>query len=755
MYSLPRLRNDLFLLENIATSCQIIGNKLPTKRQVLKVLFFYTRHLNKTIKDGIKLVISEVTLFWNKANIPTQQYVRCCKKLQKLYEDYRGVQKKAGKYYNKQKEDNFSRDLTLLFDIAHGDVFEKISEKGKAFLVDQRLEKPLAYIGGINPVMYADQLSEVSKDNKSQEEKSDHNQDLLEGYSCGEFEKLPSSQAVYSSESQSSCGSNYLLQGRNYKNKNERGKINVMTENVVTVLDNCKISYRQSVLIIAAIADALNHDIKELILNKSSYHKWRNEIRKRRAKNLKEIFNGSSINAGVIHWDGKIIPDIISCKQVDRLPIILSNGQMEQILDVPALEDGKGISQANAIYNALNSWGLCDSIKALCCDTTNANLGHKSGAAVILEKLLDNDLLYLPCRHHIFEIILAATFDQKLPGTSGPNVPLFKRFSNSWNTLDKSRYKDDLAEKGIHPTLIGKVKDVTILIQNYLNEFLPRDDYKEFLKLCLIFLKVMPSDKVKFRKPGAFHHARWMAKAIYSLKIYLFRESFHLTSKEEKGLFEICQFLVFVYVKAWFTAPVPVKAPNHDLKFIKKLHDYQTVDDSLAKVALQKFQNHLWYLSPEASAMSFFDDEISIDIKRAMQKSLFINKIHEDINSPKRFYINDTTNMQDLQQREMDFFINNQSLLFFERFGINKQFLQLNCEMWTKDDDYLQGLQIVKELRVVNDTAERTVHLTEQYINVLTKDEQQKQYLIQIVSEFKKNTQEANKETVIKKFKNN
>jgi hypothetical protein len=46
-----------------------------------------------------------------------------------------------------------------------------------------------------------------------------------------------------------------------------------------------------------------------------------------------------------------------------------------------------------------------------------------------------------------------------------------------------------------------------------------RDDYRELL--CLAALIVGLPVKFAIRKPGALHRARWMAKAIYSLKIEL------------------------------------------------------------------------------------------------------------------------------------------------------------------------------------------------------------------------------------------
>jgi hypothetical protein len=49
-----------------------------------------------------------------------------------------------------------------------------------------------------------------------------------------------------------------------------------------------------------------------------------------------------------------------------------------------------------------------------------------------------------------------------------------------------------------------------------------------------------------FRFTGAYHMARWMAKVLYSLKIYLFREQFVLTVKENKNVTEFCIFASLV-----------------------------------------------------------------------------------------------------------------------------------------------------------------------------------------------------------------
>jgi len=147
-----------------------------------------------------------------------------------------------------------------------------------------------------------------------------------------------------------------------------------------------------------------------------------------------------------------------------------------------------------------------------------------------------------------------------------------------------------------------------------------RDDYRELLELTVIFMGATPAKGVSFKRPAGLHRARWMAKAIYCLKIWIFRQQFQLTSKEAKGILDICIFAVHIYVEAWFTAPSACSAPRQDLKLLKAIHNY--ADASVSKIAMKKFTGHLWYLSEELVALALFDDNLSADTKRMMVGAL-------------------------------------------------------------------------------------------------------------------------------------
>lgn len=125
-------------------------------------------------------------------------------------------------------------------------------------------------------------------------------------------------------------------------------------------------------------------------------------------------------------------------------------------------------------------------------------------------------------------------------------------------------------------------------------------------------------DSVNFRTPGPTSHARWMAKAIYALKIFLFRDQFTLTPKELNGLRDICIFLVRMYVKAWISCTDTVAALNQDCNFIKESIACAKIDSKMSSALLIKIKNHFWYLSEENVALAFFDSNVSLDQKQKM-----------------------------------------------------------------------------------------------------------------------------------------
>ncbi|KAK6196345.1 hypothetical protein SNE40_001586 [Patella caerulea] len=103
-----------------------------------------------------------------------------------------------------------------------------------------------------------------------------------------------------------------------------------------------------------------------------------------------------------------------------------------------------------------------------------------------------------------------------------PESSLFGRFRKNYSALHHFPIQTiDLAcvcdnEEGL--MLADELRAVTLL-QCEKDIDLRRDEYKELIELCTLFLNGHLEKEVTFKKLGAIHKARWMAKLLYAIKI--------------------------------------------------------------------------------------------------------------------------------------------------------------------------------------------------------------------------------------------
>ena len=90
--------------------------------------------------------------------------------------------------------------------------------------------------------------------------------------------------------------------------------------------------------------------------------------------------------------------------------------------------------------------------------------------------------------------------------------------------------------------------------------------------------------------------------------------------------------------------------------------------------------------------------------------------------------------MENFLTKGIENFISQKTRGFFDGFSIPMDFLQKYPLEWEDGNSFQIGLEIIKKCKAVNDTAERGVKLMEDYNKILSSEEE-KQYLLQIVSE--------------------
>ena len=145
----------------------------------------------------------------------------------------------------------------------------------------------------------------------------------------------------------------------------------------------------------------MGHDINDLILSVSTIHRARKENRKKLAEKDKQEFNVDK--PLVVHWDGKLLPDVTNVvhEKVDCLAILVTGENTEKLLGVPKISKGTREAMAEATAASLAEWEIKEQVIGMCFDTTSSNTGVHAGACTLIEKLLQKELLYLACYHHI------------------------------------------------------------------------------------------------------------------------------------------------------------------------------------------------------------------------------------------------------------------------------------------------------------------------------------------------------------------
>ena len=153
------------------------------------------------------------------------------------------------------------------------------------------------------------------------------------------------------------------------------------------------------------------------------------------------------------------------------------------------------------------------------------------------------------------------------------------------------------------------------------------------------------------------------AKAIYSLKMILFRNQFKMTAEEVKGLMSVSLFTAVIYAKFWHRASLAEQAPLNDKIMLSHLQEYP--DDIIRKAALRSICRHLWFFSEHLVVLSLFDDRQSSEVKVRMFhnfKRKPEEKFHRRLDG-KRFDCS----------MELDEFVTERSLKFFNLLKMEKK----------------------------------------------------------------------------------
>ncbi|KAG0698746.1 hypothetical protein GWK47_025984 [Chionoecetes opilio] len=276
---------------------------------------------------------------------------------------------------------------------------------------------------------------------------------------------------------------------------------------------------------------------------KSTVHRARNCGERASRREDRELWNQEIPERLVLHWDGKLLPSL-SGDTEDRIAVLLTGEDDANFpfLGVPASSDSTERNVAAVVLKEGTKRASGTRIIAFCFDTTASNTGMVKGACIRIEGRTRTKLALVGLgRHHVHEVILKDVFEASLGSSSGPDIGIFKTDSvidgPSWVPRRERRWKHRRTPWSSSPpkTLpAAEGRTHWALSEEGLmsKKNPPREDYEELLRLSYLFLGGEGPAK-PFRRPGALHQARGMAKAIYCLKLQMLKSQLSLTGREK------------------------------------------------------------------------------------------------------------------------------------------------------------------------------------------------------------------------------
>lgn len=332
--------------------------------------------------------------------------------------------------------------------------------------------------------------------------------------------------------------------------------------------------------------------------------------------------------------------------------------------------------------------------------------------------------------------------------TSSPDNELFQGFRDEiWFELDTSQEFEKLH---LHSRQLKSKCDEAVAFYNELltspnsKDQLPRADYKESAQCSMQLLGATPPGGIHWFMPGSTSNARWMVIHLYTAKMIAFRKQFMMEEDLFKLLHRLAIFLVLYYIPHWLTTSIGVDAPVNDLLFYKSLLKFKAEDEGIAAVAISALERHMWYLTEELVPLSLFSSKVSDHEKAQIARQIIKYKpqycADQSMGQPIFPTVHGSTQLKDL--------IGPKSWLMFSLFS-DVSWLNMLVKCWDTDSNFREMLHFATHLKVVNDLAERNVKLMSTYSDSMTKDEDQKQYLLQSVEAYKRKYTDCNRMTLL------
>ena len=253
--------------------------------------------------------------------------------------------------------------------------------------------------------------------------------------------------------------------------------------------------------------------------------------------------------------------------------------------------------------------------------------------------------------------------------------------------------------------------------------------------MALMYLD--PKHRVRMGPPGALHHARFMSKNRYYLRLMLLiKKATDIMDLSQSRIDEIKAMALYIsifHVPKFLSAEKSDIAAAQDVHAIWQMHQMMRVSDKLAEPissVLKSLERHMWYLDPTTVVFALANTDMTVSDaeKTVMAQKLyafsrpeeydFSRKNNTGFMPSKEFFLKD-------MQPSLDLFITPESWLVFEMLGHSKEqvkWMLYPPEHWDVDPDYQEFKAFVKKIAVVNDAGERAVKAVQDLVMQTTNE---------------------------------
>ena len=333
------------------------------------------------------------------------------------------------------------------------------------------------------------------------------------------------------------------------------------------------------------------------------------------------------------------------------------------------------------------------------------------------------------------ETLARHAFDAIRGNTGSPFEAEHLQFKDSWNSLAPKITMDRLNKFNMKELIGSELETLSHEVLQFCNHALAsstfkRGDYQELCELIVLYLGGNVPN-FKFKRPGACHHARFMAKAIYSLKMSLCSQFYAMDRDTEKILQRTALFCALFYGPWFLKSSISQSAPRMDIEIIAQMNVYQEYDAVTSKAVLKALQLQAWYLNPFMVAMTLADDDANIDDRCSIAKKLLETEVPTTFTVGKPTFpnIHKDLKLVDLVDQDTWFLFHVQGMEQDDR----HKWLGEDVARWYDDPDYRAFERFIKKIDVVNDRAERGVKLIQEFISS-SRTEEDLQDLLHVVN---------------------